>query len=293
MANIKAYFQKLNTSVFPVKASEYIQSSILTDEDIDLLDENDEDFVEVQKLISESFPTALQVEPTKHSKQGLELRLKTVKKLYEKTKELKYKLRIKAIEKMLSQPEKYCSGGAMKMAKGGGVGDEIEIQSIGSDGTRGYKIYHKSSGALAKNKINGSYEFYDDEVEEINNKKNMESFYDGEYVFKVKNREKLGFDSFETGGNVGGNLEKELHKLQRDLNSSRLNSFRDGDTSEEEVARQRERAVKLARFNEVLQLLKEKESKNKMSTGGGVDDAPVDLFVRHGGWGLQRISESP
>ena len=45
------------------------------------------------------------------------------------------------------------------------------------------------------------------------------------------------------------------------MSSSRLLTYREGDNSEEEMARQRERTVKLTRFNEVLQLLKEKDSK--------------------------------
>ncbi len=51
-------------------------------------------------------------------------------------------------------------------------------------------------------------------------------------------------------------LEKELHRLQRDLNSSRLGTYREGDNSEEEKDRQTERAEKLDRFNEVLRLLR-------------------------------------
>lgn len=50
-------------------------------------------------------------------------------------------------------------------------------------------------------------------------------------------------------------LEKELRRLQRDLNSHRLLTYILGDTSEEEQDRQRERASKLARFKEVLSLL--------------------------------------
>lgn len=50
-------------------------------------------------------------------------------------------------------------------------------------------------------------------------------------------------------------LEKELHKLQRELNSPRLNSYRIGDESEEEKQRQTERATKLKRFNEILATL--------------------------------------
>jgi len=52
-------------------------------------------------------------------------------------------------------------------------------------------------------------------------------------------------------------LEKELHRLQRDLNSNRLLTYVDGDTSNEEKQRQAERASKLVRFNETLNLLNE------------------------------------
>ncbi len=71
------------------------------------------------------------------------------------------------------------------------------------------------------------------------------------------------------GGSIETNLEKELHKLQRDLNSSRLRTYIEGDTSEEEKAREKERSVKLTRFNEVLQLLKEKDS-SKYDKGGSL-----------------------
>ena len=54
-------------------------------------------------------------------------------------------------------------------------------------------------------------------------------------------------------------LEKELRRLQRDLNSPRLLTYILGDTSEEEQARQRERASKLARFNEILEVLQGKK----------------------------------
>ena len=62
-------------------------------------------------------------------------------------------------------------------------------------------------------------------------------------------------------------LEKELHRLQRDLNSSRLQTYNEGDNSEEEKARQRERTSKIIRMNEVLALLNEIEigKENKMT----------------------------
>ncbi|MBK7362973.1 MAG: DUF4314 domain-containing protein [Micavibrio sp.] len=75
------------------------------------------------------------------------------------------------------------------------------------------------------------------------------------------------FKKYDNGGSVE-NLTKELHKLQRDLNSSRLSTYREGDNSEEEIARTKEREVKLARFNEVLKLLNENDS--KYDNGGDI-----------------------
>ena len=52
---------------------------------------------------------------------------------------------------------------------------------------------------------------------------------------------------FAKGGNVTpkDKLIKELQRLQTQLNSSRLSSYKEGDNSEEEMARQRERKSKL------------------------------------------------
>ena len=54
-------------------------------------------------------------------------------------------------------------------------------------------------------------------------------------------------------------LEKELHRLQRELNSHRLLDYIPGDTSEQEQNRQRERSSKLARFHEILSVLNSME----------------------------------
>jgi hypothetical protein len=90
--------------------------------------------------------------------------------------------------------------------------------------------------------------------------------------------EKYG-DEYDLNGNLkeeyakGGNITnedkllKELHKLQRDLNSFRLSTYIEGDNSQEEIARQRERESKLARFNEVLKTLRESD---KFVNGGQV-----------------------
>lgn len=56
-------------------------------------------------------------------------------------------------------------------------------------------------------------------------------------------------------------LLKELRKLQRELNSPRLSTYIEGDQSEAEVNRKRERESKLARFHEILNTLNKKESK--------------------------------
>ena len=80
--------------------------------------------------------------------------------------------------------------------------------------------------------------------------------------------------SMATGGGVG-DLEKELRKLQRDLNSSRLLTYVEGDKSEGEMARKRERDAKLARFNEVLRLLGEKDKK---SSGGSTPLTAKEYF---------------
>lgn len=56
-------------------------------------------------------------------------------------------------------------------------------------------------------------------------------------------------------------LEKELHRLQRELNSKRLSTYKEGDNSKEEKERIEERNQKLKRFNEVLAELKSQNSK--------------------------------
>jgi len=73
---------------------------------------------------------------------------------------------------------------------------------------------------------------------------------------------------------------KELQKLQRDLNSSRLRTYNEGDTSQEEMTRQREREVKLKRFNEILEKLEtEKMADGGMMAKGGVNDSEHDKKI--------------
>ena len=101
--------------------------------------------------------------------------------------------------------------------------------------------------------------------------KAQEVGYDFDYDLSGEPTEFMKINKMAKGGNVTARekLEKELHKLQRDLNSSRLNTFIEGDNSDEEKQRQRERASKLRRFNEVLEVLNEIDAKgNKMAKGG-------------------------
>lgn len=79
-------------------------------------------------------------------------------------------------------------------------------------------------------------------------------------------------DEYAKGGTVES-LEKELRKLQRDLMSYRLSTYIEGDKSEEEKARKKEREVKLARFNEVLDLLRDNES--KLANGGTINKKKI------------------
>jgi hypothetical protein len=79
------------------------------------------------------------------------------------------------------------------------------------------------------------------------------------------------------GGRVES-LTKELYRLQRDLNSSRLQTYRLGDNSQEAKDRKNEREVKLARFNEVLKELRESDAKFEL--GGTI---VTDLAGHTGG----------
>lgn len=126
-----------------------------------------------------------------------------------------------------------------------------------------------------------------DETEILYELNNHECFYTGDYsdvvdMFKgtyteeqIRDVYNKNIDKYSNGGTVES-LEKELRKLQRDLNSSRLSTYMEGDESEEQKALNKEREVKLARFNEVLGLLREKDS--KFSKGGGINSGRDLLF---------------
>jgi hypothetical protein len=160
-----------------------------------------------------------------------------------------------------------------RMANGGEVEElEIEFEEEDDDILVEYKIKidDKELEIFGKLKTyksgrGESYQFEPDYFSDADAQK-----------FHDENWEKIEdqiINAYDTKFGKGGitpreKLEKELIKLQRDLNSKRLITYREGDTSEEEMARQRERNVKLKRFNEILETLRESE---KMADGGMID----------------------
>jgi hypothetical protein len=59
MANPREYFKSLNLTKLPEPAAAFIDTQILSDPDIDLLEPDDEDFEAVKDLISQDFPEAV------------------------------------------------------------------------------------------------------------------------------------------------------------------------------------------------------------------------------------------
>lgn len=142
---MKEYFKSLQLAELPKKAHDFISSEILTDEDIDLLDENDEDFLAVKELIETEFPDAVKpiiVEPKiepilipKPTKEILSTRLKIVKKMLDKNATPILKARVKIIEKMIANYDK----------EGFGRGGHINAYD-GEDGEIFHVLYQKDYG---------------------------------------------------------------------------------------------------------------------------------------------------
>jgi antirestriction protein len=104
----------------------------------------------------------------------------------------------------------------------------------------------------------------------MRDRKNVNHSEDYEVRYSKPRPSRSGYSGnrkFAGGGRVES-LTKELHKLQRELNSSRLSTYIEGDVSQEAINRENERAVKLARFNEVLKELRESDA--KFALGGTV-----------------------
>ena len=88
----------------------------------------------------------------------------------------------------------------------------------------------------------------------------MEAKYGDDIYFEIK-------EAMAKGGQVDP-LEKRVQKLQRELNSPRLRTFIEGDDSEEQKAREKEREEKLKEFYEVLAELRQKDA--VMAKGGAL-----------------------
>lgn len=147
--------------------------------------------------------------------------------------------------------DKHEDGGSMYAGGGDSEGKNVFIA-----------IY---KGKEIQVRANSAYEAQTKAAKQFNAKK---SYDVSVYVVEVDGKPVAHSASFAGGGNIEDKLLKELHKLQSDLGSARLSHYREGDTSEEEMARKRERESKLVRFNEVLALLHELE--DKKSTGGSM-----------------------
>jgi antirestriction protein len=114
----------------------------------------------------------------------------------------------------------------------------------------------------------------------MRDRKNVNHSEDYEVRYSKPRPSRTGYSGnrrFAGGGRVES-LTKELHRLQRELNSSRLQTYRLGDVSQEAIDRKKEREVKLARFNEVLKELRETDE--KFALGGTV---VTDLAGHTGG----------
>lgn len=62
---IETFFNGLNLKALPTNVGTYIETEILTDEDLELIDINDETFVRVKSLIAEKYPESLKDEVSK------------------------------------------------------------------------------------------------------------------------------------------------------------------------------------------------------------------------------------
>lgn len=135
-------------------------------------------------------------ETVKPTKEVLAIRLKIVKKMYAKKPSATLKTRIKIIEKMLSQPEKYCGGGMMKM-NGGGFIDSLILKTSGmdteitnnpfripvyrKDGTDNIYVFKSDIEPIwmkqnkERSEINKIVESYKKSIEKIENKKRTKS----------------------------------------------------------------------------------------------------------------------
>jgi hypothetical protein len=138
-----------------------------------------------------------------------------------------------------------------KMSKGGTL-DYSKISNIEVEGIDKNDYPDFSDAYIYYAEYDGE-PMTDKQIEELNE--------NGEFVYEQIHRR-----LYARGGMLKDNLEKELNRLLRQINSPRLSVYTKGDTSEEEMSRRRERASKIARKDEILRVLNEMDS--KMAKGG-------------------------
>jgi hypothetical protein len=153
--------------------------------------------------------------------------------------------------KQLEERIEYLKSKDSKMADGGTL-DYSKISNIEVEGIDKNDYPDFSDAYIYYAEYDGE-PMTDKQIEELNE--------NGEFVYEQIHRR-----LYARGGMLKDNLEKELNRLLRQINSPRLSVYTKGDTSEEEMSRRRERASKIARKDEILRVLNEIDS--KMAMGG-------------------------
>jgi hypothetical protein len=183
---------------------------------------------------------------------------------------------------------KYAEGGWLKDHKYVNKSEGYEMRySKDKNHRKGYRNKKYAGGGEIESKIedlqsviDGDFpQFAKDKAKEEIEKLKKELHESKESKSEEKSEEKVS--GTESKSKPKSDLEKELHRLQRDLNSNRLQTYIQGDNSEEAKAIQRERASKLTRFNEVLSLLNKKEEKHEESNElkKHIDSLSLSKFV--------------
>jgi hypothetical protein len=173
-----------------------------------------------------------------------------IKQLEERIEYLKSKDKMSKGGKVRT-PEDFKMLRRRKMSKGGTL-DYSKISNIEVEGIDKNDYPDFSDAYIYYAEYDGE-PMTDKQIEELNE--------NGEFVYEQIHRR-----LYARGGMLKDNLEKELNRLLRQINSPRLSVYTKGDTSEEEMSRRRERASKIARKDEILRVLNEMDS--KMAKGG-------------------------
>ena len=164
------------------------------------------------------------------------------------------------------EKKRYYNGGKIGKYKIGDFFEESPTATYDYD----WQLYKPSTSYIIDNKTKKIVSIHNTPYEAIKERDEKYPYFKVHYEINSEKQK-----SMMSNGGTTQNLEKELKRLQRELNSHRLSTYMEGDYSEDEMARRREREVKLARFNEILKLLNEND--DKYLNGGSIGFIPMDL----------------